>query len=138
MYSSQDSKILVTPSLEDEEVLLGWGDMVEWGILKEDFHILSDKDVESNLVDREKVSRSSASSVPPPSTALPKKQNVEVMEKQLKALKEEILKEFDDIFVNELGEEDRIAGDPINLEVVDEKVSPYHCWSRSSFCFSPS
>ena len=28
-------KSLVTPSLEDEEVLLGWGNMVEWGILKE-------------------------------------------------------------------------------------------------------
>ena len=54
--------------------------MVEWGILKEDFHILSDKDVGSDLVDRERVSRSSASSVPSPgpatSTDLPKKLDV--------------------------------------------------------------
>ena len=57
---------------------------------------------------------------------------VRVARKQLQALKEEILQEFDAVFVDELGEEDRIAGDPIKLEVVDEKVSPYHCWSPAS------
>ena len=110
--------------------------MVKWGILKEDFNVLSNKDVGSDLVDRERVSRSSASSVPSsgptPSTDLPKKLDVGVMEQQLKTLKEEILQEFEDVFVEELGEEDRIAGDPIKLEVVDEKVTPYHCWSPAT------
>ena len=48
-------KCLVTPSLEDENILLGWEDMVKWGILKKEFNIMSDKDVERDLVDREKV-----------------------------------------------------------------------------------
>ena len=34
--------------------------------------------------------------------------------------------------MEELGEEDRIAGDPIKLKVVDEKVTPYHCWSPAT------
>ena len=46
-------KCLVTPSLEDEEILLGWSDMVAWKILKKDFHVLSDEDME---VDVKKIS----------------------------------------------------------------------------------
>ena len=38
-------KCLVTPSLEEEEILLGWSDMVEWGILKRDFNDLCDEDI---------------------------------------------------------------------------------------------
>ena len=41
---SRTLKCLVTPSLEEEEILLGWGDMVEWGILRRDFNVLSDED----------------------------------------------------------------------------------------------
>ena len=39
-------KCLVKPSLEEEEVLLGWGDMFKWKMLKEDFNILCDKNEE--------------------------------------------------------------------------------------------
>ena len=39
-------KCLVTPSLEEEEILLGWSDMVQWRILKKDFHIMQDEDEE--------------------------------------------------------------------------------------------
>ena len=35
-------KCFITPSLEEEEVLLGCMDMVKWGILKKDFHIMQD------------------------------------------------------------------------------------------------
>ena len=132
MQHSRTLKCLVTPSLEDEEILLGWEDMVEWGILKKEFNILSDKDVERDLVDREKVSKSTVSSVPPPSTSFPMKQNVEEIEKQLQALKEQMLLEFHDVFVDELGEADRIVRDPVKLEVVDAKMNPYHCWSPAS------
>ena len=76
----------MTPSLEDEEVLLGWEDMVEWGILKKEFNIMSDGDMERDLADRKKVSKSTVSSVLPPSTSHPKKQSVEDIEKQLQAL----------------------------------------------------
>ena len=37
--------------------------MVEWGILKDNYNVMSDNDVEKDLVDREKVSKSSVSSV---------------------------------------------------------------------------
>merc|ERR1711888_101226 len=40
-----------------------------------------------------------------------------------------MLLEFHDIFTDELEEVDRIAGDPVKLEVVDAKMTPYHCWS---------
>ena len=112
-------KCLGTPSLEDEEVLLGWSDMVEWGILKKEFNIMSDLDMEKDLVDKGKVSKSSVSAVPSPSTSLPVKQDVEAVEEQLQGLKEEMLWEFHDVFVDELGEADRIAGDPVKLEVLD-------------------
>ena len=51
-------KCLVTPSLEDKEILLGWSDMVRWGILKQNFNQLSDV-VESGCSgDKERVLRS--------------------------------------------------------------------------------
>ena len=49
------------------------------------------------------------------------------MEQQLKELKEEVLRDFEDIFVDELGIEDRIAGEPIKLEVIDGDVKLFHC-----------
>ena len=48
------------------------------------------------------------------------------------ALKEEMLQVFQDNFVAELGEAVRIVGGPVKLEVVDAKMSPYHCWSPAS------
>ena len=51
-------KCLVTPSLEDEQVLRGWSNMVEWGILKKEFNIMKDEDMEKNLADKRKVSKS--------------------------------------------------------------------------------
>lgn len=64
-------KCLVTPSLEDNEILLGWADMVMWGI-----------------------------------------------DQQLKELKEEVLRNFTDVFVDDLSPDDRINSEPIKLEVV--------------------
>ena len=106
---------------------------MEGGILRENFNILMDGDIERDLADREKVSRSTVSplsgTVPvlPPSPSHPKKQSVEEIEKQLQALKEQMLLEFHNVFIDELGEADRIVGEPVKLEVVEGKMNPYHC-----------
>ena len=45
----------------------------------------------------------------------------------MKAEKEEMLWDFQYVFVDELGEADRIVGDPVKLEVLDDKKkTPYH------------
>ena len=58
-------KCLATPSLEEEEVLLGWRDMVGWGILKRDFNILSDEDMQVNQSSDVKRTKTSVEKNPP-------------------------------------------------------------------------
>ena len=57
-------KCLVTPSLEDKEILLGWSDMVRWGILRENFNKLSDDMESSDMENKERVFRSAVPSIP--------------------------------------------------------------------------
>ena len=38
-------KCLATPSLEEEEILLGWREMQRWGILKKNFNKITYKDM---------------------------------------------------------------------------------------------
>ena len=86
-------KCLVTLSLEDEEILLGWSDMVRWGILRENFNKLSD-DIESACMgDKERVLRSAVPSVPSSVSAdsVGPQGSVRDIDQQLRELKEEVL-----------------------------------------------
>ena len=79
----------MTPSLEDEEVLLGWEDIyVELGFLRKGFNVLRDEDMWG------KVSRSVVSAFSSPVTVSTVKQGVKSMEEQLQELKAEVLEEF--------------------------------------------
>ena len=113
-------KCLATPSLDEEELLLGWVDMVNWGILRRDFHILSDEDMEVNkLTSVEK----SSHAIPDADVCPPKPMSVigEVaadsqsssghlpdgtnghgvdseVDKELEALRSALMTEFEDVF----------------------------------------
>ena len=137
-------KCLITPSLEEEEVLLECGDMVAWGILKKDFHILSDEvlpDAQST-----DVRKSTAKVNPTTSSAIGgvgadnsdhssdgtigkglfEDQDVE---KRLEGVRNRLLARYDDIFTDKLGESDRMRGDPVQLEIKSNAATPYHCWT---------
>ena len=74
----------------------------------------------------------SISAAPSPVTVSTVKQGVKSMEEQLQELRAEVLEEFKDIFIDELGEADCIVGDPVKLEVREDGVTPYHCWTPAS------
>ena len=42
------------------------------------------------------------------------------------------MRDFSDVFIDELTVEDRIAGDPIKLEVLEGDIKPVHCWSPAT------
>ena len=151
-------KCLATPSLEEEEVLLGWGDMVAWGILKENFNILSDEDLpinHSSDVERSKTSveknssaKSDATVCPPnhisaigrvaadisvhPSDGTSGKGVYEDVDGDLEVLRNLLLSEFDDVFTDELGESDRMRGELVQLEIKPNAAAPYHCWTPAT------
>ena len=50
----------------------------------------------------------------------------------MKKLEGDLLSEFADVLVNELGDDDRIRGDNVKLEVVEGVMDPYQCWSPAS------
>ena len=132
-------KCFATPSLEEEEVLLGWGDTVAWEILKENFNILSNEDLpetQSTDVRRSRTSdvrKSTVTLSPKTSSAIGgvaadnsvhpsdgtigkgvfETQNVE---KQLEEVKNKLLALYEDVFTDELGESDCMRGDPVQLE----------------------
>ena len=39
------------------------------------------------------------------------------------------MSEFEDVFTDELGESDRMRGDPVQLDIKTNAAAPYHCWS---------
>ena len=54
----------------------------------------------------------------------------------LETLKNDLQKEFADMFLGELGVDDHIRVEPVKLKVRQEVADPYHCLSPASIIFT--
>ena len=54
------------------------------------------------------------------------------VDKELEALRLTLMEEFGDVFTDELGESDRMRGDPVQLDIKGDAAAPYHCWSPAT------
>ena len=120
------------------------GDMVAWGILKKDFHILSDEDIPGGGA--ADVMRATPTNNPTTSSAIGGVAAVnsnhssngtigkgfsetQDVEKRLEGMRNKLLDLYEDVFTDELGETVKMRGDPVQLEVKSETATPYHCWT---------
>ena len=138
-------KLLVTPSLEEEEILLGWSNIVEWGILKRDFNVLSDEDFPGGRAANVKKTTSTSNLTTSSSigglTAVNSNHSsygsigqgffneTNDVDRRLEGVRTKLMEFYDDVFTDELGEDDRMMGDPVQLEVRSDAAAPYHCWT---------
>ena len=51
------------------------------------------------------------------------------VDKLLEGVRTKLMELYADVFTDELGEEDRMRGDPVQLEVRSNAATLYHCWT---------
>ena len=128
---------IVTDDLGDQEILLSYSDMKDWGMLSKDFPRVprTTEKVNKVITPRKNVKLpvgKRASAVKSPNrrtgtrTGTENKPAEKSDEEEAENLKTYLLKEFPDVFRETLGKEDRMAVDPAELVMINEDVEPHY------------
>merc|ERR1712121_276542 len=133
---------IVTDDLGDQEILLSFSDMRDWGMLAKDFPKvprMSEK-AKKVVTPRKSVKLpvgKKASPVKSPKRKLGAraetagKHTEQSDEREAEKLKKYLMTEFEDVFRETLGREDRMAVDPAELVLINQDVEPhYRGWAR--------
>ena len=111
---------LVTPDMKEADILLSWVEMMKpcWGLLSEDFPAVKDQEESCKRTESRKKENGDGNSK---FWAAQRSETFEERENRLnKELKEEMMAKYSSIFVEKLGEEDRILNVEAEIELKDD------------------